>query len=100
MKFNPHSQELFTDDDRLIKRLHCPFRLDWSKLGRTDDPAARRCDICQHTVTDTAQQTEEQLLALLQANPHACLKVGLDQDNLTLTYHRHECAKPAGANAE
>jgi len=87
MKFNPHTNRLFTDDGRLIKRLHCPFRLDWSKLGPTDDPAARRCDICQHAVTDTAHRTEAELLALMAENPHACLKVDLYQDNLTITYH-------------
>jgi hypothetical protein len=88
MKFNPYTNRLFTDGGRLIKRLHCPFRLDWSKLGPTDDPAARRCDICQHAVTDTAQRTEEELLALMAENPQACLKVDLYQDNLTLTYQR------------
>ena len=86
MKFNPHTNRLFTDDGRLIKRLHCPFRLDWSKLGPTDDPTARRCDICQHAVTDTAYRSEEELLALMTENPKACLKVDLYQDNLTLTY--------------
>ena len=88
MKFNPHTHRLFTDDGRLIKRLHCPFRLDWSKLGPTDDPAARRCDICQHAVTDTALRSEDELLALMAGNPRACLKVDLSQDNLTLTYQR------------
>ncbi len=86
MKFNPHTQRLFTDDGRLIKRLHCPFRLDWRKLGPADDPAERRCEICQHAVTDTALRTEEELLVLMAGNRHACLKVDLNQDNLTLTY--------------
>ncbi|WP_395742172.1 hypothetical protein [Prosthecobacter sp.] len=86
MKFNPHTQELFTEEGRLLKRLHCPFRLDWSKLGPTDDPADRRCGICQHTVTDTAQRTEAEVVALLQGNPQACLQVDLSQKNLTLTY--------------
>ena len=88
MKFNPHTNRLFTDDGRLLKRLHCPFRLDWNKLGPTDDPGARSCHICQHAVTDTAQRTEDELLALMSANPKACLKVDLSQDNLTLTYQR------------
>ncbi len=88
MKYNPHTHRLFTDDGRLIKRLHCPFRLDWSKLGPTDDPAARRCDICQHAVTDTAQRSEDKLLALMAGNPRACLQVDLSQDNLTLTHQR------------
>lgn len=86
MKFNPHTQHLFTNDGWLIKRLHCPFRLDWRKLGPSTDPSERRCDICQHAVTDTAHRTEEELLALMARNPHACLKVDLNQDNLTLTY--------------
>lgn len=89
MKFNPHTNKLFTDDGRLIKKLHCPFRLDWNKLGPSDDPAARRCDICQHAVTDTARLTEDDLLTLMKDNPKACLKVDLYQDNLTLT-HRDE----------
>jgi hypothetical protein len=88
MKFNPHTNHLFTDDGLLIKRLHCPFRLDWRKLGPTDDPAARRCDICQHAVTDTAHRTEAELLALMAENPKTCLKVDLYQDNLTLTYQQ------------
>ena len=88
MKFNPHTNRLFTDDGLLIKRLHCPFRLDWRKLEPTDDPAARRCDICQHTVTDTAHRTEAELLALMAENTKTCLKVDLYQDNLTLTYQQ------------
>lgn len=88
MKFNPHTNHLFTDDGRLIKRLHCPFRLGWNKLVPTDDPGARSCDICQHAVTDTAQRTEDELLALMAVNPKACLKVDLSQDHLTLTYQR------------
>ena len=86
MKFNPHTNKLFTDEGRLIKRLHCPFRLDWNKLGPMDDPNSRLCDISQHAVTDTAHLTEAELLALMAENPQACLKVDLYQDNLTLTY--------------
>lgn len=88
MQFNPHTSTLFADDGRLIKRLRCAFQVDWSKLGPTDDPAVRHCDLCQHAVTDTAQRTEEELLALMTENPQACLKVDLSQENLTLTYQR------------
>lgn len=86
MKFNPNTQRLFTDDGRLIKRLHCPFRLEWRKLKSSPDPSARCCDICHHAVTDTAYLSEEDLLALMAGNPRACLKVDLHQDNLILTY--------------
>lgn len=87
MQFNPHTNTLLTDDGRLIKRLRCAFQVDWRRLGPTEDPAARRCDICQHAVTDTAQRTEQELLALMAAHPEACLKVDLYQDNLMVTYH-------------
>ena len=86
MKFNPLTKQLFTEDGRLIKRMHCPFRLDWRKLQLTEDVGARRCGICQHEVTDTALRTEEELLALLAEHPEACLKVDLNQPNLTITY--------------
>lgn len=84
MKFNPLTKQLFTNDGRLIKRLHCPFRLDWRKLAATENPAARHCGICEHRVTDTAMLTEEELLELLSENPSACLKVDLNQPNLTI----------------
>lgn len=76
MKFNPTTQQLFTDDGILIKRLRCPFRLDWRKLRLSDDPAARSCEVCEHLVTDTAHHSEEYLLTLMQNNPHACPKRG------------------------
>lgn len=86
MKFNPLTKRLFTNDGRLIKQLHCPFRLDWRKLQLTEHVGARRCGICEHEVTDTALRTEEELLELLAENPEACLKVDLNQPNLTITY--------------
>jgi hypothetical protein len=52
MKFNPRTQRLFTNEGRLIKRMHCPLRIDWAKLEMTSDPASRRCGICQHKVSD------------------------------------------------
>ena len=52
MKFNPITQRLFTDDRCLIKRLHCPFKVDWRKLEPTPkDATARACDRCHHSIT-------------------------------------------------
>jgi len=85
MKFDPRTSRLFTDDGRLIKQLYCPFVVDWEKLQPGGDPTARRCTICQHSVTDTANFTDEDLLQLMAKNPKACLKIDFDQSNLTLT---------------
>ncbi|HRJ73317.1 MAG TPA: hypothetical protein PLS03_13920 [Terrimicrobiaceae bacterium] len=90
MKFNPLTKSLFTDDARLIKQLHCPFRVDWRKLKSGEDSSIRRCDICQHSITDTAFLTDAQLLGLMSDNPESCLKVNFAQDNLTIIYHDEE----------
>lgn len=86
MKFNPLTKSLFTDDLRLIKRLHCPFRVDWSKLNQTNKTAVRSCDVCEHHITDTASFSDEEMLALLAKNSEACLKVNLNQDNVAIIY--------------
>lgn len=90
MKFNPLSNRLFTDDGRLIKRLHCPVRVDWSGLRPGSDHSSRCCDVCRHQITDTALFTDEQILTILADNPEACLKVNLAQNNLTIICHDEE----------
>lgn len=86
MKFNPLTGRLYTDDMQLLKRLHCPFGQSWNQLSATDDHAVRRCEICEHIVTDTAPMSDPAMLALVAAHPDACLKVQLEQENLTVIY--------------
>jgi hypothetical protein len=86
MKFNPHTNRLFTDNGTLIKLLHCPFRQNWTNLNQTNDPASRQCQICQHPIIDTSHKTDQQLLAIVKSNPHACLKVDLEQDNIIMIH--------------
>ena len=87
MMFNPSTRSLFTDELRLVKELHCPIKASWSLLSPTQDAAARQCDTCDSSVTDTATLTDAQAIALIEANPDACLKVDLNQPNLRLTHH-------------
>ena len=87
MMFNPRTRSLFTDDLRLVKELHCPIKATWSELSLTQDAAARLCDTCDSTVTDSATLTDDQAIAPIEANPDTCLKIDLNQPNLRLTHH-------------
>ena len=86
MTFNPKTGELRTDAGQLIKRLHCPVRVAWADMAPAEaGQPYRTCATCQHPVYDTALHTEQVLLDLLAADPTACLKLHLDQPNLTVT---------------
>jgi hypothetical protein len=84
MQFDPTTGDLFTDDGRFLKRLHCPEKMRWEQLSPGTSPAARSCHACEHLVHDTAMMTDQDLVALLQAKPNACLKVSSAQDNCSL----------------
>lgn len=86
MKFNPHTNRLFTEHGTLIKKLYCPYQQNWSNLDQTNDPTSRQCEICQHPIIDTSHKTGDQLLAIVTSNPHACLKVDLEQTNIIMIH--------------
>lgn len=83
MKFNPITNKLYTDKDEFIKTLACPYFIDWDKLEQ-DSPISRMCNKCNHQVIDTAHLADDALLQLVQTNPKTCLKIDLNQENLTL----------------
>lgn len=84
MKFNPLTNELYTDDLRFIKKLHCPYQLSASQLQDTLDATHKLCHICHDSVYDTKIITEDALLALVKTNPSVCLQVDFNQDNLKI----------------
>lgn len=86
MKYNPLTRRLFTNDGRLLKQLHCPFRVEWDELQPEGDSSFRNCGICGHQITDTAMLDEQGALALLSAHPEACLKIDLEQDNVIIIH--------------
>lgn len=88
MKYNPLTNELFTDDGRLLKKLHCPFVQQWEAMTEAI-PAYKICDRCSKAVHDTALLNEDKVQQLINNNAHACFKVDLNQDNLTITYANH-----------
>lgn len=88
MKFNPLTNELFTDDGKLLKKLHCPFTQQWEFMIETT-PLHKICEHCAKTVHDTAFLNEEDVKHLINVDAHTCFKVDLNQDNLTITYTNH-----------
>ena len=88
MKFNPLTKILYTDDNKLIKKMYCPCpSLKWDALSSTKDSMHKFCDICESSVVETKDLSDESLLAMLNENPNTCLKVDLNQENLRIVHH-------------
>lgn len=84
MQIDPVTSKLFTDTGRFLKKLHCPRQKTWNSLHPTDVPGTRHCADCSNTVHDTAAMTDEDLIAILKTDPHACLKISFTQANCTV----------------
>ena len=88
MKFNPITNSLYTDDNKLIKKMYCPYTsLKWSELSSIDGSLDRFCDICESSVVETKDMSDESLLALLQKDPETCLKLDWNQENVRIVHH-------------
>lgn len=86
MKLNPITKRLYTDEGEPIKQLHCPYPMSWATLESTVDPSVRRCTVCERGIKDTDGLSDEAVLAIVQDDPSACLKVALGQDNIRVVY--------------
>lgn len=85
MKFNPTTQELFTNRKQLIKILACSFDLDWNTFdAESGSENSRSCSLCSHSVLDTASVDGATLLKIVAENPNICLKLNLDQHNIKI----------------
>ncbi|MCE2962982.1 MAG: hypothetical protein ACK5UE_01935 [Chitinophagales bacterium] len=82
MKFNPIKNELYTDSGELLKKLHCPYRMAWEDMERTN-AQNKKCSQCQQIIIDTAYLTDEEVKQRLRAQPTTCLKIDYRQTNLS-----------------
>ena len=88
MKFNPLTNTLYTDNNKLIKKMYCPYSsLRWNDLSPMDGSMDRFCDICESSVVETKGMSDESLLELLQKKPDTCLKLDFNQENLRIVHH-------------
>lgn len=90
MKYNPITQELYTDVGTFLKQLHCPLAKTWEQLDPTSNEQAKICSTCKEPVYDTSLLMDSELQAMLQNAPKTCLKVDFNQQNLTITYAKHK----------
>jgi hypothetical protein len=86
MKYNPIAQELHTDNGMFLKRLHCPLAKQWEQLDITSPAMAKTCTTCNKAVYETSLLTDSELQDMLRKAPETCLKIDLNQSNLTITY--------------
>jgi hypothetical protein len=86
MKYNPITQELYTDAGTFLKQLHCPLAKKWEELEPTSTKMAKSCNTCNKPVYDTSKFTDSEVQGMLNKAPETCLKVDLEQSNLTITY--------------
>lgn len=86
MKYNPITQELYTDAGNFLKQLHCPLAKRWEQLDPTSDVQAKTCSTCNKPVYDTSLFVDSELQDMLKNAPKTCLKLDLEQSNLTITY--------------
>jgi hypothetical protein len=84
MQIDPINGQHFTDTGRFLKTLHCPRQKTWNGLNPSDTPGTRHCADCSSPVYDTATMTDQDLVDLLESNPHACLMVSFTQANCTV----------------
>ena len=83
MKFDPTKKEVYTDNDVFIKRMNCPYKMNWDKLERTNS-TFRKCSNCDHLIVDTEFLSDNQLLNMVKQNPDTCLKIDLNQQNIKI----------------
>jgi hypothetical protein len=86
MKFNPISKKLYTDNNVLIKKLHCPISMDWNKLSIINENS-RTCSVCEKSIFDTDNLSDEVVSSMVESDPSVCLKVCFNQDNIRVISH-------------
>ncbi len=88
MKFNPITNTLYADDNRLIKKMYCPYTtLKWNTLSSIVGSMDRFCTVCESSVVETKCMSDNDLLQLLKDKPDTCLKVHFNQENIRIVHN-------------
>ncbi|WP_027004033.1 hypothetical protein [Hugenholtzia roseola] len=83
MKFDPIKKEVYTDKGEFIKKMNCPYKMNWDNLEQSTT-GFRKCANCNHLIVDTELLTDYELLKMVKENPDTCLKIDLNQQNIKL----------------
>ena len=83
MKFNPLTNELFTNENEYLKKIECPFNLNWNEL-KENDSLSKKCTICENKIYDTELFSDNEIKKILQENPKTCLTINANQINIEI----------------
>jgi hypothetical protein len=83
MRFDPITKEVYSNNGEFIKKMHCPYKINWDNLEATS-ATSRKCWNCDHHIIDTQYKSDDELLHLVNQNPDTCLKLDLNQHNLQI----------------
>lgn len=83
MLFKQATGDLFTAAGVFIKNVHCPKGTAALGLLGVDGRGRLSCRGCSRRIHDVRLKTEAQVVALVQADPKACLLIS--RRNLTLS---------------
>ena len=76
------TKELFSDKGSFIKKLHCPYYIKWQNLSNLKDSGHKACNICNKTIYDSTNMSDQKIIDLVSKDSEACLKINLDQNNV------------------
>lgn len=85
MKFNPISNNLYTNEGEFLKKLYCPYDISLDELKEVDK-VNKLCTKCNHTVLDSAFMQEDELKLILKQNKKICLKLDFKQENVDIIF--------------
>lgn len=84
MIFKLTTKELFSDEGSFIKKLHCPYLMKWKNMNKINGVPDRMCSVCDKTIFDTEAMSDKQVVSLVEKNSDACLKLNLNQKNISV----------------
>lgn len=93
MKFNPITQDLYTDDGVFLKKLNCKFDVSWEHMELLSSNA-RKCANCKNPIYNTENCSDSDLVDLFHQSPDACLNIDLNQANVIILNNTSNCACP------
>jgi len=83
VRFDQATGDLFTTKGIFIKKVHCPKGMSALGMLGVDRRGRLSCRGCSRRIHDVRLKTEAQVVALVKADPQACLL--LDRRSLSLS---------------
>ena len=84
MKYNPITQNLYTNDMIFIKQLSCPYNINWEMLPENNDKKKRFCSLCQDYVYDTNGLSDMKVIDMVKNKQNICLMLSYTQKNIEI----------------